>query len=67
MGRMDGSVALITGGAEGFGAAIGKLIVSDGGSVMLADVQLAKAQALAAQLGERAASVELDVRDFKQA
>ena len=66
MGRMDGKVALITGGAEGIGAAIGKLIVADGGSVMLADVQLAKAQATAAALGERAAAVELDVRDLAQ-
>ena len=63
---MDGKVALITGGAEGLGAAIGKLIVADGGSVMLADVQLAKAQATAAALGERAAAIELDVRDLAQ-
>ena len=52
MGRMDGKVALITGGAEGLGAAIGKLIVADGGSVMLADVQFAKAQTTAAALRE---------------
>ena len=39
MGRMDGKVALITGGAEGIGAAIGRLIVADGGSVMLADIR----------------------------
>ena len=66
MGRMEGKVALVTGGAEGIGVAIGRLIVSDGGSVMLADVQLAKAQAMAAQFGERAAAVELDVRDLAQ-
>ena len=66
MGRMDGKVALISGGAEGLGAAIGKLIVADGGSVMLADVQFAKAQETAAGLGTRAAAVELDVRDLAQ-
>lgn len=66
MGRMDGKVALITGGAEGLGAAIAKLIVADGGSVMLADVQFAKAQTTAAALGDRAAAVELDVRDLAQ-
>jgi 3alpha(or 20beta)-hydroxysteroid dehydrogenase len=63
---MDGKVALITGGAEGIGAATAKLIVADGGSVMLADVQLDKARATAAALGERADAVELDVRDLAQ-
>ena len=63
---MDGKVALITGGAEGIGAAIGRLIVADGGSVMLADVQVEKAHAMAAELGDRAAAVELDVRDLDQ-
>ena len=66
MGRMDGKVALITGGAEGIGAAIGRLIVADGGSVMLADVQADKARATAAELGARAAAVALDVRDLAQ-
>ena len=63
---MDGKVALVTGGAEGIGAAIGRLIVAEGGSVMLADVQADKARATAAELGERAAAVELDVRDLDQ-
>ncbi len=63
MGRMDGKVALISGGAEGIGAAIGRLVIAEGGSAMLADIQIAKAKALAAELGERAAAVELDVRD----
>ena len=66
MGRMDGKVALISGGAEGLGAAIATLIVAEGGSVMLGDVQAAKAQATAAGLGDRAAAVELDVRDLAQ-
>jgi 3alpha(or 20beta)-hydroxysteroid dehydrogenase len=66
MGRMQGKVALITGGAEGLGAAIGALMVEEGGSVMLADIQIDKARALAEQLGDRAAAVELDVRDLAQ-
>ena len=66
MGRMDGKVALVTGGAEGIGAAIGKLVVAEGGSVMLGDIQIDKAEALAAQLGSRAAAVRLDVRDLAQ-
>jgi len=65
-GRMRGKVALVSGGAEGIGAATARLIVAEGGSVMLGDVQLEKAQALAAQLGERAAAVQLDVRNLAQ-
>jgi 3alpha(or 20beta)-hydroxysteroid dehydrogenase len=66
MSRMAGKVALISGGAEGIGAATARLIVAEGGSVMLGDVQLEKAQVLAAELGERAAACPLDVRDLAQ-
>jgi 3alpha(or 20beta)-hydroxysteroid dehydrogenase len=62
---MQGKVALVSGGAEGIGAAIGRMFVAEGGSVMLADVQLEKAEALAEELGERAAATRLDVRDFE--
>ncbi len=64
--RMQGKLALVSGGAEGIGAAVARLIVAEGGSVMLGDVQLEKAQALAAELGERAAACQLDVRDLAQ-
>ena len=66
MNRMHGKVALISGGAEGIGAATARLIVAEGGSVMLGDVQLEKAQTLAAELGERAEACPLDVRDLAQ-
>lgn len=61
---MEGKVALISGGAEGIGAAVARLIVAEGGSVMLADLQMDKARALASELGERAGAHELDVRDL---
>ncbi len=63
MQRMAGKVALISGGAEGIGATVGSLFVAEGGQVMLADVQLDKARALAKQLGDAADAVVLDVRD----
>ena len=66
MSRMQGKVALISGGAEGIGAAVARLIVAEGGSVMLGDVQLEKAQALAEELGDQAAATALDVRDLAQ-
>ncbi len=66
MSRMAGKVALISGGAEGIGAAVAREIIARGGKVMLADVQLDKAQALASELGENAAATALDVRDLAQ-
>ncbi len=64
MGRMSGKVALVTGGAEGIGAAVGRLVVAEGGSVMLCDLQIDKARALAGELGGNADAFELDVRDL---
>ncbi len=66
MGRMSGKVALVTGGAEGIGATVGRMIVDEGGSVMLCDVQIDKARALADELGENAEAFELDVRNLDQ-
>lgn len=66
MGRMTGKVALVSGGAEGIGASVARLIVAEGGSVMLGDVQTDKAAALAIELGDNAASVSLDVRGLAQ-
>ncbi len=66
MGKMQNKVALVTGGAEGIGATVGRMIVAEGGSVMLCDVQIDKARALADELGENAEAFELDVRDLDQ-
>lgn len=66
MGRMTGKVALVSGGAEGIGAAVARLIVAEGGQVMLGDVQLEKARALAAELGGQADAVALDVCELAQ-
>ncbi len=66
MGKMDNKVALVTGGAEGIGATVGRMIIAEGGKVLLCDVQLDKAQKLADELGENAAAFELDVRNLDQ-
>lgn len=62
-GRLNGKVALISGGASGMGAASARCFVDEGAQVVLADVQAQKGQALAAELGDAARFVSLDVTD----
>jgi 2-keto-3-deoxy-L-fuconate dehydrogenase len=48
--RLDGRRALVTGGASGIGEAISRVFTDAGATVVIADVDVTKAQALAAQL-----------------
>jgi NAD(P)-dependent dehydrogenase (short-subunit alcohol dehydrogenase family) len=62
----DGAVAIITGGASGIGAALGRELARRGARVILADRQLEVASDVAKSINEtggKAEAVELDVRD----
>jgi 3-oxoacyl-[acyl-carrier protein] reductase len=61
MGRLDGTVAIITGAARGQGEAEARLFVEEGASVLLADVRDEQGEAVAESLGERAMYRHLDV------
>ena len=65
MGRLSGKVAIITGGARGMGAATCRLFVEQGAKVVIADVLDDAGAALAAELGESARFLKLDVTNEK--
>jgi len=61
MSRLEGKVALVTGGARGLGAAHARVFVGEGARVVLGDVNDAGAKEVAGSLGDAASSVRLDV------
>ena len=64
MGRMDGKVALISGGAQGMGAAEARIFAQEGAKVVIGDVRDAEGTSVAAEIAESggdALFVHLDV------
>jgi NAD(P)-dependent dehydrogenase (short-subunit alcohol dehydrogenase family) len=54
-------VFLVTGGASGLGAAVARLLVSEGASVVVADVNRSAGEAIASELGARVRFAPTDV------
>ena len=60
--HLENKIALITGGASGIGAATARELTRAGAHVLIADLNLAAAQSLAAEL-PNATAVAMDVTD----
>ena len=63
MGRVDGKVAIVTGGASGMGKADAQLLAAEGARVVVADLNEADGQAVAAAIGDNAIFLRLNVTD----
>lgn len=59
-GKLDGQVAIVTGAAQGLGAALAQRLAKEGCKVVVADMNLEKAQEVAAALPD-AMAVHVDV------
>jgi sorbitol-6-phosphate 2-dehydrogenase len=67
--RLTNRVAIVTGGAQGLGEAISRRLAAGGCGVCLADINLERADQVAAELrdaGARAITAQTDVRDLDQ-
>ena len=62
-GRLGGKIAIVTGAAQGFGKGIAEEMYKEGCAVVIADMNLPGAQAVARELGENACAVEVNVTD----
>ncbi|WP_053145151.1 L-iditol 2-dehydrogenase [Pseudomonas sp. P97.38] len=63
MKRLEGKSALVTGAARGIGKAFAQVYINEGATVAIADIDLDRARATAAELGKYAYAVRLDVTD----
>lgn len=65
MKQLEGKIAIVTGGAAGFGEGIVRQYVAQGAKVVIADLDVTKGQALAAEIGSSTHFFRCDVSNKK--
>ena len=63
MKRLEGKSALITGAARGIGRGFAEAYIAEGATIAIADINLEAASQTAAELGDAAYPVQMDVAD----
>lgn len=66
MGRVQGKIALVTGGGSGLGRAISIMLAKEGAKVVITDINEESAAQTAAMIGENAISLHQDVTSEDQ-
>lgn len=64
--ELAGKVAVVTGGAGGIGQATAELLVAEGATVVIGDIDVDHGQEVASRIGDAAAFKETDVSDADQ-
>jgi len=60
-GRLEGKVALVVGGGSGMGRAGAMAMAAEGAKVVVSDISLERARAVAESIGDNAAAMHVDV------
>jgi 3-oxoacyl-[acyl-carrier protein] reductase len=61
MNQLEGKIAIVTGGSQGFGEGIVRMYVAEGARVVIADLDAPRGEALAKELGNKVHFVRCDV------
>ena len=62
-GRLAGKITIVTGAAQGFGKGIAEELYAEGATIIIADMNQALAETVAAEMGERACAIPVNVSD----
>ncbi len=62
-GRLAGKITIVTGAAQGFGKGIAQELYNEGATIVIADMNQPLAETVAAEMGERACAIPVNVSD----